>query len=240
MPAVFEAKEYGEDGIEPQAVTEDKVLVKLDKIADVSVEVTAKEMTLNIQDFGLQIVQGAMEAIAQKIDADIMGLADDIDQASGSDGFAPATLADLAAGRKLLVEAKAPLANRRGVFSPAAAANLLQLDVISKADAAGRTDGLREANMGRILGLDLYETQNATRSMLFHRDAFAFVSRPMALPIGGATGAVEDFEGIAIRVTADYEMTSKQNVMSFDVLYGVKTLRKDLAVIVHGKDPESE
>ena len=49
-PPVYNAAEF--DGeIEIQDINEGEVLVKLDKIADVSVELSAKEMALNAEDF---------------------------------------------------------------------------------------------------------------------------------------------------------------------------------------------
>lgn len=327
-PATFTANDFtGAADVSVQDIVEQNVNVKLDKIADVTVEVTAKELSLNIEDFGKQVSDGAMQALAQKIDYELCQLYKYTPYYAGTLGNNPATLAHLAGGRKVLMDNKAPLLNRRGVFDPTAAANLLQLDVISKVSDSGQTAGLREAQMGRVLGLDLYESQNMenhTRgswhdqspqisgtpaagsttitvknltagahvikagdlftinafsktytvvegvdvsegsdttaeikiypgleaegvnnaaitvlvnhatNLIFHRDAFALVTRPMALPIGGAWGAVESFEGLTLRVTADYGMARKKNTMSFDILYGVKCLEPKLAVRVSG------
>ena len=51
-PPVFEANDYdAASGISIQNVVEGRVLVTLDKLADVSVEVTAKELAADIVDF---------------------------------------------------------------------------------------------------------------------------------------------------------------------------------------------
>jgi hypothetical protein len=49
-PPVYEANEF-DGSITVQDTVEDSVLVSLDKIADVSVEITAKEMALNLESF---------------------------------------------------------------------------------------------------------------------------------------------------------------------------------------------
>ena len=49
-PPMYTADEFGGE-INLQDVNEENVLVTLDKIADVSVELTAKEMALNLSDF---------------------------------------------------------------------------------------------------------------------------------------------------------------------------------------------
>ena len=54
-PATFVANEFT-GTTSTQAISESNVLVKLDKIADVTVEVGSKEMSLNIQDFGLRFL----------------------------------------------------------------------------------------------------------------------------------------------------------------------------------------
>jgi uncharacterized protein YxjI len=158
-PATFTAKDFSSE-IEAQDVSESAVPVKLDKIADVSVEVTSKQLSLNIQDFGEQIAEGAMQALAQKIDSDLAGLYADIPYVSGTAGTTPAALADIANVGKILNNNKVPFGNRNLVIDPEAQAKLIILDAIAGADKSGSTDALRDANMGRILGFNTYLDQN--------------------------------------------------------------------------------
>lgn len=67
-------------------------------------------------------------------------------------------------------------------------------------------------------------------SLAFHRDACAFVTRPLDIPQGAARAYVASAGDFSIRVVFDYNTTYKYDVISFDVLYGVKMLRNDLAV----------
>ena len=74
-PATFEAKEFDRtSGIQIQDAVEDGVDVKLDKLLDVSFEVTAEQLTLDIADFSTQLLQPAMQSFAQKIDLYLLGL----------------------------------------------------------------------------------------------------------------------------------------------------------------------
>ena len=68
----------------------------------------------------------------------------------------------------------------------------------------------------------------------FHKNAFALVNRPMMLPVGGASGYIANYNGLSIRVTQGYTMSSKVNTISFDILYGVKTLDPTLAARLLG------
>lgn len=320
-PAVFTADDFTTD-ITVQNVTESSVAVQLDKIADVSVEVTSKQMALNIQDFGSQILDGAMQAIAQKIDADGHALYADIPYRFGAAATTPDALADLAGVRKVLQNNKVPNTMRRLIIDPEAEAALLVLDAVVNAEKSGSTAALREANMGRLMGFDTYASQNVashtagayaaladvtataaagatsivlesaagtstaklskgdifatadgqvftvtaetaaaiagdvtvavypavgtaltasavtftathTSNLAFHRNAFALVNVPLALPTG-SDGYVTSFEGLSVRVVRDYDITYKKEVISFDVLYGWKTLYPELAARLLG------
>jgi len=320
-PAVFTAAEFS-TAISVQNVTESSVSVSLDKIADVSVEITSKQMKLNIADFGSQVLDGAMQAIAQKIDADGHALYKDIPYRFGTAGTTPDALEDIAGVRKVLQENKVPNSMRRLVIDPSAEAKLLVLDAVVGADKSGSTQALREANMGRLMGFDTYASQNVadhtrgaygaltdvsataaagatsillestagvstavlnkgdlfstadgqvftvtatsaaavagdvtvavspavgtaltasavtfvashTANLAFHRNAFALVNVPLALP-GGSDGYVTDFEGLSVRVVRDYDISAKKEVISFDVLYGWHTLYPELAARLLG------
>lgn len=67
-------------------------------------------------------------------------------------------------------------------------------------------------------------------SLAFHKDAVAFVNRPLAVPQGAAKAAIASADGLSVRVVFDYNPTYKYDVISFDILYGVKVLRSALAV----------
>lgn len=68
-PAVFQANEFNRaQGIQIQNASEGSVPITLNHFSDVSFAVTAEELTLEIEDFGTQLLNPAMEAISQKID----------------------------------------------------------------------------------------------------------------------------------------------------------------------------
>ena len=70
-PAKFVAKNFL-GTVEAQEITEGSVDVKLDRYRDVTVNVTAKELSLDIKDFSEQVVTPALEAIAQAVDIDLL------------------------------------------------------------------------------------------------------------------------------------------------------------------------
>ncbi len=321
-PATFEAKEFDRSkGIEIQDATEGSDSIKLDKLLDVSFEVTAEQMTMDIASFSSQLLQPAMQSFAQKIDLYLLGLYKDIPEISGSAGVTPNSITAITDARQVLNENKVPLNNRRLVIDPAAENGFLQIPTFHEADKIGDSGtALREASLGRKFGFDIFTDQNVlkhtagtlvagsgnpkvkaattagtgtivltattltgalavgdvltigkytytvlkdvtaenneatatiapalvsnvaantavtvtpthTANLAFHKNAFALVTRPLALPkgIGDGQKAIVNYDGFGLRVIYDYNSQFKKDVISIDMLCGVKTLNPELA-----------
>ncbi|MDY4785119.1 P22 phage major capsid protein family protein [Pygmaiobacter massiliensis] len=329
-PATFEAKEFDRaSGIQIQDATEGSDTIKLDKLLDVSFEVTSEQLTMDIADFSVQLLQPAMQSFAQKIDLYLLGLYKDIPASSGTAGTTPSTIAAITDARQVLGESLVPLPNRRLVIDPAVENSFLQLSTFHEADKLGDNGtAMREASLGRKFGFDIYTDQNVlthtkgtlavgggtspkihpkaagdvgattltlnvsggtsptltgtlkagdsitigsntylvtkdataasneiaveftpglkaavvttdevtvgnsyVANLAFHRNAFALVTRPLALPngISGEQKAIVNYDGFGLRVIYDYNSQYKKDVISIDMLCGVKTLDSRLA-----------
>ena len=232
-PAKFTANEYS-GSISVQDATEGSVAVKLDKHLDVSFAVTSKQLSLDIKDFSEQLLVPAMQAFADKVDAYLLGLASDITNevsyVSGTSNIRN-TVVD---ARKYLTAAAAPMTDRRFVYGSDIEADLLKTDLFLTADKVGdEGTALREASLGRKLGLDFYVDQNVgDESLVFHKNAFALVTRPLELPQGASKAAIVNYDGFGLRVVYGYDMNSKTDTISIDMLCGVKTLDKNLAAVI--------
>lgn len=248
-PPTFTALEYNPGvGITVQDATEAGIALNLNHFADVSFAVSSEDMTLRIDDFNDRLLGPAMEAIAQKIDADILTLRSDIVNKVGTTAgelWSDPKVA-IAAGR-VLTQNKVPLTDRYAVVGPVTAAEWLKSDLMNRADARGDTDGLREASIGgRLFGLDPLMTNhihvpaqvtgNPTTEVgvAFHKTAFALAFRPLALPQGAVNAAIANYKGFGLRVVYGYDLDKKQDVVSVDCLYGVKTVDASRAVLIQG------
>lgn len=239
-PATFEAKEYPNvsGGIDVQDATESGVPVKIDKLLDVSFAVTSKEMALDIKDFSEQFLVPAMQAFANKVDSYLIGLESTVTNRVNATSNAKA---DVIAARKFLTNAAAPLANRAYVYNGDVEADLLSTDLFVSAEKVGdEGTALREASLGRKFGLNFYVDQNIEHTttsgepvaLAFHKNAFALVTRSLALPQGAAKAAIVNYDGFGLRVVYGYDMNKKTDTISIDMLCGVKTLDKNLAAVV--------
>lgn len=263
-PAMFTANEYNRAaGITVQEAQETSVNMTLNHFADVSFAVTSEDMTLRIQDFDEQLLTPAMEAIAQKIDRDILALRDDIVQEVG-DATPNAAGEDYAgyngdypwSDSRVLIQAgnvldlkNVPAAQRSVIAGPTTKARWVAEKTWRQADKRGSTEGLLEASMGgRVSGFDPYWTQNIGQpagspttgepttevNVAFHRTAFALAFRPLELPQGALDAAIMNYKGFALRIIRDYDIDKKQMVVSIDCLYGTKTLDANRAVLLQG------
>ena len=185
-PASFTAQEFS-GSITVQNATESSVSLVLEKHFDVSFEVTAKDWTLEVKDFSSQLVQPAIAALAQGVDNYVMGKVNKAANYVGTATDPPDSLADLAAVRKKLNDLKVPMGGRIAIIDSQAEADMLGISNVIQAEQRG--DGglaLREAHLGRIMGIDWYMSQNVNTQ----GDASASTGWLINLAAGYAADAV--------------------------------------------------
>jgi len=320
-PATLTAVEFDGDLTgQFQNVVESSITVSMDTILTVPVQITQKEMTLDIVNFNEQIVIPACQALADKVDEKIALLYKDVQWYQ--DASSTTALSDITALRKIMTDNKVLQRMRYGVLSPLTFASLLNLSEFRDLEKTGETAVLKEASMGRRFGFELFESQNiqhhtigttdeavalngdhaagatsltlsgcgtgtinkgtiltftgysserqvvtadatisgnaatvtvspglteaivdttvitlhgddantaSKENLFFHKNAFAMVSAPLEPPLGGAKGATVNYNGLALNVVYDYEMTQFKNMMTISILCGFKTLQANLA-----------
>ncbi|WP_224274077.1 P22 phage major capsid protein family protein [Streptomyces sp. LS1784] len=263
-PATFTASEFNRStGIVPQNITESGVAVTLNHMPDVSAVVTTEQLALNINDFGTQILDPMMKAIAEKLDRDLLALRSDVVQTIGN-ATANAAGEDYQgyngaypwSDSRVLIQAgevldtkNVPMDERRVVVGPRTKARWMAEKIWRSAEKRGGTVGLEQAQFGSTAsGFDPYMTQNIAGpagtpttgqpttevDLAFHKTAFALVTRTLEIPPGAQDAAIMSFEGFALRVVYAYDIKYKQTTVSVDTLYGTKTLDPNRAVLIQG------
>lgn len=161
IPPVFDAKDFDRaTGIEVQDIFVGTVPVTLNKIADVTVEMSAEELALDIDSqTGLMTLEGMGVAIASKINRACLALYKDIPYHNGVAGTTPDALSDLAAIIKDLNDRNVPLAPRNAVWDSSAHSKLIQIDNLVKVNESGDNIALKNAEIGKIYGLNNYMSQ---------------------------------------------------------------------------------
>ncbi len=167
-----------------QDLKDTSVDLTLDNQRTYPVEVTSKQMLLNVDDFDRQVITPAVSKIAEDINATLLGLYIDIPNFAGASGTTPATLEVIAESRKILQENLAPKNNRSFVFDSAAEAKLLQLDSLVEVDKSGSTSSLRDAIIGRV-----YDLTMVSDTMVPTHTAGGYTALGDVTITGGAAGA---------------------------------------------------
>jgi hypothetical protein len=248
-PASFTVNEFVRaTGIVLQDPTEGSFTVTLNKLPDVSFPITAEELTLKLDRFEERLLNPAMEAHSQYVDGLLAEQLVDAAESVGGGGTVTAlgnTAGDKVQAyidaRKTLGRNKLPLTERYSVLSPEGAAVMLGDDLVLQANTSGSTAALRQGDIGRLIGFDIFESQvfglgpndkGQADGVAFHRSAVAFVSRTLETPMGVAPSqvSIQNYKGLGLRVVRAYDVNKKQDVISIDALVGTSTIRKEAAV----------
>lgn len=233
--------------------------VKLDTDIYNGAPITDEEFTLDIADFGQQIlmpqitavaegledvvideIQGATYPAAMTINAD----ATDMQVSSVTDWYFVATRA-----RKLLNDKNVPKAQRTLLVATDIEEDILRSDRFNKFDNIGgeSTDALREGTIGRIAGFNVIPCTGLDEGQAFayHRTAFVLAARAPRIPQGvnmgqtrglseaqGGTGA---YAGVGVRWIMDYDYTNTTDRSLVNTWSGTATVTDPITP----SDPDS-
>lgn len=159
-PVKLTASEFDETaGVTPADMQKDTVDVKLDHLATVDMQVGAIEAACDFDSIVKMFIEPAAAALAEKINAEGLGLYKDIPTFVGTAGETPDGLDDLAAASYALDMQKVPAGMRCAVWNPLAASKLKQVPSIVNAEKCGSTAALRTGAIGKVFGIENYMSQ---------------------------------------------------------------------------------
>lgn len=206
-------------------LVETKVDVTLDEDIYSAVPITDEELTLDIVDFGSQILAPQVRAVAEGLEVKLANLMTGATYANTVSGISSSNVFDkMIDARKYLNDANVPMNDRIVVLSSDLEAIFLKDDHLNMADQAGDNTALRDATIGRIAGFGQIVVSNALPAgfgVAFHRTAFVLSMQAPVVPAGATDGRSVSSEGLAMRVLRDYDLRNLTDRQVVDVYAGV-------------------
>lgn len=207
-------------------LTETKVDVTLDTAVYSAVPITDEELTLDITDFGAQILEPQVRAVAEGIENAVAA------EMTGAT-YATNLTFDSTDPYKTLVDAgvalnksNIPRTDRVVVAGADVEALILKSDHLSRVDQSGSDAALRRAEMGRMANFPIYVTNALPSNMAiaFHRTAFVLGMRAPEIPRGAVFGSSQSAFGLAMRWIRDYDFRNVQDRSLVDTYIGTSVV----------------
>jgi hypothetical protein len=205
------------------------VAVTLDTDVYKDVPISDEEMTLDILQFGEQIVQPIMQGVGLELENGLGTLISGatyqttINYTGGTDE--PYDV--LVDAREALDNAHAPAGGRAVVLGSAVESDFLKSPKLNEVDKSGTDGALRDAMIGRLAGFDRIFKTNALpagEAYAFHRTAYVMSQRAPIVPNGAPWGATFSFAGLAIRAVQIMEPDTVTNRFIADSWVGYNTV----------------
>lgn len=222
----------GEGIITMDDLTETSVDVTLDTAVYSAVPITDEQLTLDISDFGAQIAEPQVRAIAEGVENAVIAEMTAATYAttvniSGADVTADNVYDRLVDARVALNKANVPRSERYLVVGADFEATLLKSDELHQADKAGSDSALRDADIGRIAGFSRVIVSNGLPSdvgFAFHRSAYVLNMQAPAIPAGASYGTSRAYQNLSLRWIRDYDFRNVQDRSMFDVYIGTNVV----------------
>lgn len=197
------------DPITIDSINETPVDVTLAHLYD-AVNLTDQDLSLNIEDFGVQVTEPQVAAIATGAEDELAAAMNAVanDQVSVTD-----VDLELRNAREELTTADVPAGDRTVAVGPGMLSSILTLDKFVRADATGDSTALRQANAGRIYGMQVIESNaiDTNDAIAYHRSSFAFANRTPVVPRGATSSATATSGGVGMRHIFQYQPANLQD-----------------------------
>jgi len=216
IPAVLTAREYAwrNDRSSPIVIdplTETKIDVTLNHDFYSAVRITDEELTLDIRDFGTQVLQPQMRAVGEKAESVIATAlaagtyATEIDFVEGVDDPVHVIID----ARKALNLSNVPQSGRFLLVGADVEAAILKADGLVKVDQSGSDSALRDATIGRIAGFTVVTSNSIDPDAAYaaHSTALVLGTAVPANPAGAVKSASASYQGWGMRWLQDYDPT---------------------------------
>lgn len=224
------------------SLKEGKVPVTLSTNLYKDVPITDEQLTLDITDFGAQVLQPITAAMVEGWEDEIVDLMQGATYAKTAtwNGNDPQKV--FARASRLLDDARVPVSGRFAVVGSGLAEEIVTADQVRRADSAGpaSTTALQDAMVPALGGFSKIVKSPALdpdEGYCFHRTAYAGTSKVPLVPDGVPWGTSMSSNGFAMRAIRAFDSSASgwQDILGFDAFVGTNVVRDHGAFDPNGK-----
>lgn len=224
------------------SLAEGKVAVTLTTNLYKDVAITDEELTLDIADFGRQVLQPITTSMAEGWEEEIVDLMEGASYAKTTtwDGNDPQKV--FANASRLLDDARVPMSGRFAVVGSGLAEEIVTADQVRRYDHAGpsNTTALQDASVPPLGGFSRIVKSAALdpdEGYCFHRTAYAGASKVPVVPDGVAWGTSMSSNGFAMRAMRHFDASADGwvDILGFDSFVGTNIVKDHGAFDPNGK-----
>ncbi|MFE1101333.1 P22 phage major capsid protein family protein [Nocardiopsis alba] len=224
VPNVIEAKDGTGAPTEFDSINEGAVPVTLTAEAYNAVKLSDKELTLDIVNFGAQVLQPQASGVAKFCEKTIAGVMNE-QVAASTDTIDPANpLAAIARAAAEFTRRELDMSGRTLVIGPDMLEAFLSLPALQDVAAAGADEALRGGELTRLMGFSVRVSPFIDGAIAFTREAFALACRAPATADGAGYAATETNNGYSLRYVRDFDMAQRGDVSLMSVFVGATVL----------------
>lgn len=190
------------------------------------IPITDEELTLDIEDFGAQVLNPTLSGIGRGLEDQLVTTVTGatyahtlpLDEVDPYD-----TVVD---ARTLLNNARVPFSGRSIAVGANVEAAILKSDHFNKVDQSGSDSALREAVIGRIAGMDVVSVPSlpVDEAYAFHQTAYVQAALAPIIPAGAPWGATQSFNGFAVRTVRVFDPDEVEDRFILDAWTGTNTV----------------
>lgn len=203
---------------------ERKVDLTLDTDIYLDVPITDEVLTLDIADFGAQVLNPMVSGISRTVEDELAAV---IGGATYENSITAVKSTDdpyeiAVKARKYLNNAYVPYDGRVLVVGSDCEEWFLDSDRFIKANESGSTQTLREAVIGRVAGYTVVSSPaiDSDKAYAFHQTAYALSLRAPVVPAGAPYGASMAHNGFAMRLVRVFDPDAVEDRIVFDTWMG--------------------
>jgi hypothetical protein len=205
-------------------LNERKVDLTLDVDIYKDVGITDEQYSLDIVDFGVQVLNPIIAGVVQEISSQLAAEMSGATYARSiaytySSGNAWTQI--ILAAREYLNKAHVPMSDRYLAVGAAIETEMLSTDLFVKANESGSATALAEATLGRKGGFTIVSAPELppNEAYAYHKTAFALSNRAPASPVGQYAAQMSS-GGFAMRLVRGFDLDTVEHRTIFDSWLG--------------------